>query len=230
MKRIGMGLFYLSLDYKIRYACDANFAASEGFGSRMLDWKDYFDHHSLPEFRRSPNNWPDFPDDYRLSRRILLSHLVRRDVALRYSDQMRLLVQKLLKIISESLGLPSAYIQEAIELTLGLQAHSYMGAITLLVQDDVGGLQVLNDVDWITVEPLPDAIVVNLSDQTEWLIFNDWGVSRKLFRPMGIKWYYLGPLANYALSWAQADLAQPDHFLPSFSLCHLFFRTYCYSW
>ncbi|XP_006859068.2 probable 2-oxoglutarate-dependent dioxygenase ANS [Amborella trichopoda] len=121
---------------------------------------------------RNPDNWPDFPDDY-------------RDVVLKYSDQMRLLAQKLLKIISESLGLPSAYIQEAIgepsqnitisfyplcpqpELTLGLQAHSDMGAITLLVQDDVGGLQVLNDGDWITVEPLPDAIVVNLSDQTE---------------------------------------------------------------
>ncbi|KAK1302749.1 1-aminocyclopropane-1-carboxylate oxidase 1 [Acorus calamus] len=42
-----------------------------------------------------------------------------------------------------------------------------MGAITLLVQDDVGGLEVLKDGEWVLVEPLKDAIVVILSDQME---------------------------------------------------------------
>ena len=42
-----------------------------------------------------------------------------------------------------------------------------MGAITLLIQDDVGGLEVLKDDQWITVDLLSDAILVILADQTE---------------------------------------------------------------
>ncbi|KAK3003652.1 hypothetical protein RJ639_018694 [Escallonia herrerae] len=98
---------------------------------------------------------------------------------------MKALAQKLLGLISESLGLPSSCIVEAggefyqnisinyyppcpqPDLTLGLQAHSDMGAITLLTQDDVGGLQVFKDDEWITVHPSSDAIFVILSDQTE---------------------------------------------------------------
>lgn len=102
-----------------------------------------------------------------------------------YADQMKLLAQKLLAMISESLGLVSSDIEDAVgeiyqnitisyyppcpqpELTLGLQAHSDFGAITLLIQDDVEGLQVLKDGNWITVKPMSDAIIVILSDQTE---------------------------------------------------------------
>ncbi|KAJ4705609.1 2-oxoglutarate (2OG) and Fe(II)-dependent oxygenase superfamily protein [Melia azedarach] len=98
---------------------------------------------------------------------------------------MKLLAERLLGFISESLGLKSNYIQDAVgefyqnitisyyppcpqpELTLGLQTHSDMGALTLLIQDDVGGLQVLKDGEWVTVQPLSDAIVVILADQTQ---------------------------------------------------------------
>ena len=120
-----------------------------------------------------------------------------------YSDEVKDLAQKLMGLISESLGLRGSYIEEAVgelyqnitisyyppcpqpDLTLGLQPHSDMGAITLLIQDDVGGLEVLKDDQWITVDPLSDAILVILADQTEvssiflFLIFlfffNFWG-------------------------------------------------------
>jgi isopenicillin N synthase-like dioxygenase len=41
-----------------------------------------------------------------------------------------------------------------------------VGAITLLMQDDSGGLEVLNDAtkEWVPVEPNPDAYVVNIGD------------------------------------------------------------------
>lgn len=47
------------------------------------------------------------------------------------------------------------------------QAHSDMGAITLLLQDDVPGLQVRKDYDWFTVQNLRDAFVVNLGDMLQ---------------------------------------------------------------
>lgn len=181
MRSNGMSFFEdLDLPDKLKYSCDPNSPASEGYGSRMLveskdtilDWRDYFDHHTLPISRQDPSNWPEFPPNY-------------RKVVAEYSNHMKTLAQKLLGLISESLGLPSCCIEEAVgefyqnitvsyyppcpqpELTLGLQAHSDMGAITLLIQDDVGGLQVLKDGEWVTVHPISDAIVVILADQTE---------------------------------------------------------------
>lgn len=98
---------------------------------------------------------------------------------------MKLLAVKILGLISTSLGLSSSFIEDAMgelyqnitisyypscpqpELTLGLQSHSDMGFITLLIQDNVAGLQVVKDGEWITVEPESHAILVILGDQTE---------------------------------------------------------------
>ncbi|XP_042485435.1 jasmonate-induced oxygenase 4 isoform X2 [Macadamia integrifolia] len=180
MRSAGLSFFKeLSEEKRDKYRCDLNSAASEGYGSKMLmkedsvlDWRVYFDHHTLPLSRRNPIRWPD-------------SHPNYRETVVEYSEHMMTLAQKLLSLISESLGLPSSCMEEALgeiyqnitvsfypscpqpELTLGLQAHSDMGAITLLIQDDVAGLQVLKDDQWLTVRPLSDAIVVLLADQTE---------------------------------------------------------------
>ncbi|KAG4920438.1 hypothetical protein AAZX31_18G048200 [Glycine max] len=186
LRRAGLSFFSdTPIPDKLRYSCSA--AASEGYGSKMLatttsdqndavqvlDWRDYFDHHTLPLSRRNPNRWPEFPADY-------------RELVATYSDEMKILAQKLLALISESLGLRASCIEDAVgefyqnitisyyppcpepDLTLGLQSHSDMGAITLLIQDDVGGLQVLKGGNkWVTVQPLSDAILVLLADQTE---------------------------------------------------------------
>uniref|UniRef100_A0A0E0DXD7 Fe2OG dioxygenase domain-containing protein n=1 Tax=Oryza meridionalis TaxID=40149 RepID=A0A0E0DXD7_9ORYZ len=180
MRGAGLAFFRSPMEEKLRFACDqARGAAAEGYGSRMLanddsvlDWRDYFDHHTLPESRRDPTRWPDFVPGY-------------RDTVVKYSDSMKDLAQKLLRIVSESLNLPPSYIEEAVgevyqnitvsyyspcpqpDLALGLQSHSDMGAITLLIQDDVGGLEVLKDGLWIPVPSLPDGILVILADQTE---------------------------------------------------------------
>ncbi|PIA37582.1 hypothetical protein AQUCO_03000267v1 [Aquilegia coerulea] len=177
MRNAGRSFFNnWSMEEKKKYSCDSSSAASEGYGSRMLvkddsvlDWRDYFDHHTLPLSRRNPNRWPSF----------------YRDVMVEYSNHMKELALKLLNMISESLSLPSSFIEDAVgeiyqnitisyyppcpqpDLTLGLQSHSDMGAITLLIQDDVEGLHVLKDGEWITVQPITDAIVVILADQTE---------------------------------------------------------------
>ncbi|KAK9152557.1 hypothetical protein Sjap_000037 [Stephania japonica] len=193
MRSAGLHLFReCSMEEKLRYSCDPHTPASEGYGSRMLqvvdniesvvlDWRDYFDHHTFPLSRRDPTRWPQFLPNY-------------RELVAAYSDEMKKLALKLLSLISQSLGLPSSCIQDKIwgeeeeeeeevyqnvtvsyyppcprpDLTLGLQPHSDMGALTLLVQDDVGGLQLLkDDHNWVTVPPISDAILVLLADQTE---------------------------------------------------------------
>ena len=71
------------------------------------------------------------------------------------------------------------------DLTLGLSSHSDPGALTLLLPDDqqIAGLQIRAPVstneystqgrlqgDWVTVQPQPDAIIVNLGDQLQVVI------------------------------------------------------------
>jgi isopenicillin N synthase-like dioxygenase len=56
------------------------------------------------------------------------------------------------------------------ELTLGVAAHSDPGGMTMLLVDDhVRGLQVRSPDDgkWITVDPVPDAFIVNVGDQIQ---------------------------------------------------------------
>ena len=55
------------------------------------------------------------------------------------------------------------------DLTLGLSSHSDVGGITILLQDEnVPGLQVKTPIDtWMTVQPIKNALLINLGDQLE---------------------------------------------------------------
>ncbi|XP_028778356.1 protein DMR6-LIKE OXYGENASE 2-like [Neltuma alba] len=53
------------------------------------------------------------------------------------------------------------------ELTLGIPPHSDYGFLTLLLQDEVGGLQIQHQAQWVTVRPVPNTFVVNLGDHME---------------------------------------------------------------
>jgi hypothetical protein len=52
-------------------------------------------------------------------------------------------------------------------LTLGITKHSDPNLITILLQDDVSGLQVFKDGEWIAVEALPHAFVINVGYQLQ---------------------------------------------------------------
>ena len=89
--------------------------------------------------------------------------------------------------ISETLGLESNYITKAMNWDQGLQLlaanyypacpepdraigippHTDHGLVTLLIQNDLGGLQVQHKGKWVDWNAPPNAFVVNLGDQMQ---------------------------------------------------------------
>lgn len=52
------------------------------------------------------------------------------------------------------------------DLALGVGRHKDAGALTILAQDDVGGLEVKRKTDgeWIFVKPTPNSFIINVGD------------------------------------------------------------------
>ena len=53
------------------------------------------------------------------------------------------------------------------ELAIGTTRHSDIGFISVLLQDGVGGLQVIHENQWVDVEPIPGAFIVNIGDMLQ---------------------------------------------------------------
>ena len=115
-------------------------------------------------------------------------HTIYREVSEEYGREMVRLCELLMRVLSVSLGLDEAHFQRAFggadcgatlranyyprcpqpELTLGLSSHSDPGGMTVLLADDrVRGLQVRRRGAWVTVDPVPDAFIVNVGDQIQ---------------------------------------------------------------
>ncbi|KAL4271219.1 hypothetical protein GQ457_13G007430 [Hibiscus cannabinus] len=55
------------------------------------------------------------------------------------------------------------------ELALGVGRHRDGGALTVLAQDDVGGLEIRrqSDGEWIPIKPIPNAYIINIADNLQ---------------------------------------------------------------
>ncbi|KAJ0976843.1 hypothetical protein J5N97_012317 [Dioscorea zingiberensis] len=141
-------------------------------GKRLedIDWEDVFLLHD-------DNQWPLNPPEF-------------METMSEYRKELKKLAEKMMEVMDENLGLEKGYIKKAFfgeegkpffgtkvshyppcphpEMVTGLRAHTDAGGVILLFQDDkVGGLQMLKDGEWIDVQPLPNAIVINTGDQIE---------------------------------------------------------------
>ncbi|KAG6668672.1 hypothetical protein CIPAW_01G187200 [Carya illinoinensis] len=115
---------------------------------------------------------------------------VCRDITIEYAKQVRKLGITLFELLSEALGLTTDHLLELDcakgqafllhyypacpepQLTMGTSKHSDPDYLTILLQDHVGGLQILHQDRWIDVHPLPGALVINIGDLLQ-LLSND---------------------------------------------------------
>ncbi|XP_058105057.1 protein DMR6-LIKE OXYGENASE 2-like [Magnolia sinica] len=138
---------------------------------KVSNWRDYLRLHCYP-LEEFIDEWPTNPPSF-------------RRIVSEYSTNARDLAIRLLEAISESLGLEKDYIEKELgkqaqhmavnyyprcpqpELTYGLPGHTDPNALTVLLQDQVSGLQALRNGKWVSVNPIPDTFVVNIGDQIQ---------------------------------------------------------------
>ncbi|XP_065856864.1 protein LATERAL BRANCHING OXIDOREDUCTASE 1-like [Euphorbia lathyris] len=150
----------------------------------VRDWKEVFDYLALDptlipatddpddhQLRTLTNQWPQFPSQF-------------REVCEEYTKQVEKLAFKLLELICMSLGLEGERLEGSFKdqisfsrlnyyppcpaphLALGVGRHKDGGALTVLAQDNVGGLEIArrSDGQWIPVKPIPDAFIINIGN------------------------------------------------------------------
>ncbi|KAL4588763.1 hypothetical protein LXL04_001658 [Taraxacum kok-saghyz] len=150
----------------------------------VRDWKEVFDFTVevptlMPASYESDdeqtaeysNQWPNHPPEL-------------REASEEYVKEVEKLSYKLLELISLSLNLHSNRLNPffkdqtsfvrlnhyppcpAPDLALGVGRHKDAGALTILAQDDVGGLEVKrkSDGEWIFVNPTPNSFIINVGD------------------------------------------------------------------
>ncbi|CAI0559060.1 unnamed protein product [Linum tenue] len=110
-----------------------------------------------------------------------------RDILIEYSKQVKRLSKTILELLSEALGLEPNRLNQLgcgagqlllghyypacpePEVTIGVTDHTDASFITILLQDQIGGLQVLHRNKWVDVQPRKGALVVNLGDLLQFI-------------------------------------------------------------
>lgn len=112
---------------------------------------------------------------------------VYREANEEYSKYVREVADELFRSFSIGLGLKESAFRDAVggedvqymmkinyyppcprpDLALGVPAHTDLSSLTILVPNEVPGLQVFQEDRWIDVQYIPNALVIHIGDQLQ---------------------------------------------------------------
>ncbi|GMN39682.1 hypothetical protein TIFTF001_008917 [Ficus carica] len=181
LQEVGRVFFELPQEEKETYANDPSCGRLEGYGTKMtknheekVEWIDYFYHVMSPPSKVNHQYWPKIPTTY-------------REVTEEYNKEVLRVTDKVLEVLSEGLGLEGKALKRSLggeemelemkinmyppcpqpQLALGVEPHTDMSALTILVPNDVPGLQLWKDNHWVAADYLRNALFIHIGDQIE---------------------------------------------------------------
>ncbi|KAF3449159.1 hypothetical protein FNV43_RR09887 [Rhamnella rubrinervis] len=178
MKDAAVNFFELPLEEKNKISMPPD--DIQGYGhayvvseEQTLDWQDVLMFIVYPRRYRKHRIWPTKPTEF-------------NEMVEAYSSEVKRVAEELLGSISLAMGMEKRTLQkmhkemlQALRVNyypqcpmpdnvLGLSPHSDTSSITILMQDDnVSGLQIRHQREWVLVKPIPNALVVNVGDVIE---------------------------------------------------------------
>ncbi|XP_038697201.1 1-aminocyclopropane-1-carboxylate oxidase homolog 1-like [Tripterygium wilfordii] len=105
-----------------------------------------------------------------------------RNEVLEWDKEVKQVGEMLMELLCEGLGLEKGKLKKMMflegrtivchyypycpqpDLTFGTTSHTDPAALTILLQDHIGGLQVKHNGEWVDVKPVPGALVINVGD------------------------------------------------------------------
>ncbi|XP_050231000.1 codeine O-demethylase-like [Mercurialis annua] len=180
MKIEAKNLFNLPSDEKKKFA-SVN-GEVEGYGQlfvvseeQKLDWCDVLSLTTIPIHLRKDNLFPNLP-------------IPLRNALEAYSKEMKNLSMKIINLVAKSLKIkpnddlvglfePEGWQAMRLnyyppcpqpELVMGISPHSDASGFTILLQvNETDGLQIKKDKNWVSIQPVANAFIINIGDMFE---------------------------------------------------------------